>query len=214
MHIQQNIIDCYNLTAKQYAKQYADELRNKHLDRLLLQSFAAENKHQGKTIDLGCGPGQTTKFLYDNGQQNILGTDLSPEMIATARNMYPGIEFDTADMLNLEYAHESFGSTVAFYSIVHFTEEQVQKAFREVFRVLTSNSPFLFSFHIGTEKIHVDRFLEQDVNIDFYFFETEKILKLVTETGFTIQEVIERQPYAGAEHQSKRAYITAVKNKQ
>jgi 2-polyprenyl-3-methyl-5-hydroxy-6-metoxy-1,4-benzoquinol methylase len=77
MQEQKNIIDCYNKTATNYAEKFIHELDNKHLDKILLKAFIAENNHKGKLIDLGCGPGQTTKFLFDNGHTNIIGTDLS-----------------------------------------------------------------------------------------------------------------------------------------
>ena len=57
MQRQNNIVDCYNKTAKAYAAKFSNELSKKNLDRILLKAFAAENKANGKMIDLGCGPG-------------------------------------------------------------------------------------------------------------------------------------------------------------
>ncbi len=207
MQTQNNIIECYNKTAKNYADKFIDELSKKHLDRILLKSFALENLENGKLIDLGCGPGQTTKYLFDCGVTDIIGTDISTEMINVAKNINSQIPFETADILSLQYPDNYFGSATAFYSIVHFEYNGIIKAFREIKRVLKDNGQFLFSFHIGDNVIHLDTFLDQPVNIDFYFFETEKITKLLTETGFEIIDVIERQPYFEVEHQSKRAYI-------
>ncbi len=62
MQKQNDIIECYNKTAKNYADKFIDELTKKHLDRILLNSFTLENKDNGKLIDLGCGPGQTTNI--------------------------------------------------------------------------------------------------------------------------------------------------------
>jgi ubiquinone/menaquinone biosynthesis C-methylase UbiE len=212
MQPQKNTIDCYNKTANAYADKFIDELSHKHLDKILLQSFAEENKNKGKAIDLGCGPGQTTRFLYDCGITDIIGTDISPAMMKVAKQINPNISFEVADMLQLQYADHSFGSAIAFYSIVHFDYEQVKIAFKEIKRVLKEKGQFLFSFHIGEEIVHLDNFLEQPVNIDFHFFDTAKIVALLTETGFELIDVIERQPYANAEHPTQRAYIWAVNN--
>jgi ubiquinone/menaquinone biosynthesis C-methylase UbiE len=209
MQNEKDIIDCYNKTAKNYAAEFIDELNKKHFDRLLLQAFAAENSDKGKLIDLGCGPGQTTKYLWECGLTNSIGTDLSPEMIKVAKTINPQLDFETADMLALNYPDNAFGSALAFYAIVHFDYEQVKTAFKEIKRVLVPNAQFLFSFHVGTDIIHLDSFLEQQVNIDFYFLETAKIIELLTETSFSLIDVVERQPYKGAEHESKRAYIWA-----
>src|SRR4051812_38780405 len=111
-----SIIECYDKTAESYAEHYINELEGKHLDRMLLKTFAIENKDKGELIDLGCGPGQTTKFLFDCDFTNITGIDISPQMIETAKKCHPAISFDTADIMKLKYADNKFGSAIAFYS--------------------------------------------------------------------------------------------------
>jgi len=202
-----NIVDCYDKTAKAYAAKFMDELTKKHLDRLLLRAFATENKQAGKFIDLGCGPGQTTKFLFDCGIQDIVGTDISAEMIQTAKEINPQIPFEVADMLNLYYANKTFAAVVAFYAIVHFTEEELVRSFQEVRRILKEKGEFLFSFHVGDQVVQVNDFLDHPVSIDFHFFETNKVVQLLTQNGFETIDVIERQAYKEVEYPSKRAYI-------
>lgn len=212
MQEQKDIIDCYDKTAKNYADKFIDELSHKHLDRILLNSFASENRDNGKLIDLGCGPGQTTKYLSDCGLKDILGIDISSKMVTVAKSINPSLNFETADILSLKYSDRVFGSAIAFYSIVHFDYLQVKTAFKEIKRVLTDNGQFLFSFHIGDNVVHLDDFLDHQVNIDFYYFETNKIIDLLTEIGFEIIDIIERKPYKDAEYPSKRAYIWTKNN--
>lgn len=213
MQERSNIIDCYNRTAQNYADKFKDELKEKHLDRILLKSFAAENIGNGKLIDLGCGPGQTTRFLSESGMHDIIGVDISPSMVKTASDLHPHIVFETGDILRLKFPDKNFGSAVAFYAIVHFDYEQVKDAFKEISRILTKNGQFLFSFHIGDKVVHYDNLLDHDVNIDFYFFETNKICALLRETGFEIIDALEREPYQNAEFPSRRAYIWVKNNK-
>ncbi len=211
LQIQKNIIDCYDRTANNYAAKFINELENKHLDKILLQSFAEENIASGKLIDLGCGPGQTTKYLFDCGLSDLMGIDISPKMIEVAKIINPGLHFEIADILNLHYPDRFFGSAIAFYSLVHFDYDQIKIAFNEIKRVLKNGGQFLFSFHIGDNTIHLDNFLEEEVNIDFYFFEVSKIISLLHKSGFTMIDVIERHPYENVEHASKRAYILVQK---
>ena len=211
MQAQENIIDCYNKTAKNYSEKFVNELGHKHFDTLLLSAFASENRDRGKLIDLGCGPGQTTKWLADCGWKNILGVDLSSEMITIAKNNYPLIDFETADMLRLPWPDKTFAAAIAFYSIVHFDYSRIDSAFREIKRILSAGGQFLFSYHIGDKPVHLDEFRDHPVNIDFHFFETKKILDIITATGFEIVDIIEREHYP-EEYASKRGYIWLKNN--
>ena len=206
MQEQKYIIECYNKTANEYADKFLNELDRKHFDQIILRAFCEENKHKGKLVDFGAGPGQTTQFIFDNGFKNVLGTDLSTEMVKVAKQNNPKINFEQADLLHLKYKDNSFGSAIAFYAIVHFDYEQVKIALTEVKRVLIQNGDFLFSFHIGNEIIHLERFLDKEVNIKFQFFTIEKIKYLIEELGLEIIDLITRQPYID-EHQTERAYI-------
>ena len=207
MNNNKNIIDCYDKTAKAYAAKFMDELDKKHLDRILLKAFADENRLAGTFLDLGCGPGQTTQFLYDYGITDIIGTDISPAMIQTAKKFNPRIRFEVADMLNLHYPDQTVAAALAFYAIVHFTPEQLARSLQEIRRILKEKGEFLFSFHAGEQVIHLDEFLDQKVSIDFHFFETKKVIDLLIQNGFELIDVIEREPYKEFEYQSKRAYI-------
>ena len=163
-----NIIDCYDKIAKNYADKFLNELNHKHLDRVLLRTFASENHNKGRLIDLGCGPGQTTKYLCDCGMTDILGVDISSQMVTCAQTINPHIHFETADILDLKYPSNFFGSAIAFYSIVHFDYTQIKIAFKQIQRILKENGQFLLTFHIGESLVHLDSFLDHQVNIDFY----------------------------------------------
>jgi SAM-dependent methyltransferase len=211
MQSQEKIIKCYNDTANNYAAERIDELSKKHFDRFLLREFALVNKDKGPCADFGCGPGQTTKFLYDHGVKDIVGIDISSRMVDAARRFSPQIKFETGDLLNVSYASKYFSSAVAFYSIVHFTVDQVKIAFDEINRVLKEGGQFLFSFHVGSEPVHFDKAGDVEVDIDLYFFQTDDMLKLLHETGFKIIDAIERRPYEDVEYATRRGYIWAEK---
>lgn len=207
----EKVKNCYDATAANYTKSFYDELSHKPLDRLLLRRFADENKDKGTIADLGCGCGHTTKFLKDSGARNIVGIDLSAEMIKNASLKNSDINFEVGNILSLEKPDEEFAAILAFYAIVHFTLEELEKAFAEIYRVLKSDGQFLFSFHVGAEETHLDEFLDEKVDVTFYFFEVETILELLEKTGFQVSETTLRYPYKDFEYPSRRAYITAEK---
>lgn len=200
----------YNTVAKEYSETFTGEHEKKPMDQVILHRFAVDIGDRTPVWDFGCGPGQTTKYLKDLGV-NISGLDLSAKSIEQASNNHPEIVFRKGNMLALDFENDSIAGVVAFYAIVHFTEDQVEKAFCEVFRVLQPGGIFLLTFHIGNETIHVEEFLGKKVDIDFMFFTVDFISKCLTKIGFNKIEVTEREPYPGVEYESRRAYVFARK---
>jgi SAM-dependent methyltransferase len=200
----------YDKITWEYAEKFIDEHDKKPKDQEILHRFAQEIRGRKPVWDFGCGPGQTTQYLKNLGI-DISGLDLSERILERARIIHPGIHFRKGNILALEFENESIAAAIAFYAIVHFSEEQVRRACHEVFRVLQPGGIFLLTFHIGKEAIHVEDFLGKNIDIDFMFFTTEFMSSCLRKCGFKEIEVIEREPYPGIEYESQRAYTFAIK---
>lgn len=203
----------YNRIAEEYARRIYDELRHKPLDRQLLDRFAASVPDSaGVVCELGCGPGQVARYLQGRGLQ-VRGMDMSEEMLTHARQLNPGITFEPGDMRALPVKDNSWAGIVAFYAIVNLQSEEIPQVFREMIRVLIPGGQLLLSFHVGDDTLHVeDNVWGCGVTLETTFFRVSTISDFLREAGFTIGEIIEREPYAPeVEYQSRRAYIFAQK---
>jgi ubiquinone/menaquinone biosynthesis C-methylase UbiE len=201
----------YDTVAKEYAVTFIGEHEKKPKDQEILHRFAKEIGDRKPVWDFGCGPGQTTKYLKDLGIE-ISGLDLSGKTLEQARKIHPEIHFRKGNILNLEFSNCSIAGVVAFYAIVHFTEEQVKSAFREIFRVLQPGGIFLLTYHVGEETIHLDEFLGKTIDIDFMYFTSDFIFRSLKNCGFEKIEIIEREPYPEVEYESRRAYVFVNKH--
>lgn len=201
----------YDRVAEEYAAHIAEELAGKPLDRALLACFVEQVGGLGIIADVGCGPGHVAAYVYELGAQ-VVGIDLSPEMVAVARQRSPAIPFEQGSMLALVVSDASWGGIVALYSIIHLPPEERPRALTEFFRALRPGGLLLLAFHIGDEQRHLDEWWGQEVSLDIWFLRPREIEALLREAGFTIEMSLARQPYApDVEHQSQRAYILARK---
>ncbi len=202
----------YDLIARDYAIHIGNELEAKPFDREILNHFARAVAGRGRVCELGCGPGHVSRFLRDLGT-DVFGLDLSPRMVEEARRLNPDIEFGEGNMLVLDLPNCSLCGVVAFYSIVNFPQDSLPAVFAEMYRVLQPQGLALIAFHAGDEVLRPAEEWGQPISMEFFHHPALKIEQMLRETGFAIDEVRERGPYApDVEYQSHRAYIKARKS--
>jgi ubiquinone/menaquinone biosynthesis C-methylase UbiE len=200
--------NCYNLTAKQYAEGFLHELDGKPFDRNILDRFATALPAGSTVYDFGCGSGQTTKYLADKKLHRLTGLDFSEQAITMAQKHFPEITFTVDDMLASKMPAASADGIVAFYAVVHFTYTEVEGVLTEWLRLLKPGGACLFCFHVGDEAAPVTDFLGiKGANATWQLLDTDKVLEIAKKVGFGVTEAVVRYPYVGVEHESMRAYL-------
>jgi ubiquinone/menaquinone biosynthesis C-methylase UbiE len=203
------ICEDWDRLAKEYARRLFDELRYKPFDCALLDRFAAE-VGPGEVCDMGCGPGHVARYLKQRGV-SVLGLDLSPEMLEQARKLNPDISFREGNMMSLDIPKETLAGITAFYAIVNIPAHSLPAVFEQMARVLKPNGLLLLAFHVGNEVLQEHELWGYKISMDFLLFPSREVGKYLEESGFTVDEIIEREPYPEIEHQSRRAYVLARK---
>jgi len=74
-----------------------------------------------RILDVGCGTGQLTAEITQFGAE-VVGIDSSPEMIATARENFPHVRFEVADVTALSFANEF--DVVVSNAALHWVRDQ------------------------------------------------------------------------------------------
>ena len=119
-----------------------------------IQEFVTQFPEKAKVLDLGCGSGYITNYLY-NQNLNAIGLDFSQEMINIAKRKYPNIEFLLADFVNIEnyFDENSVDGLIAIYSLYFVPKEQFESVLKSLSKVLKSDGKFLFVTQIGNGEV-------------------------------------------------------------
>lgn len=151
----------------------------------MLAAFAEEVAAAGlgPMGDLGCGTGRMTGYLKAIGA-DVFGIDLSPGMIAVARESYPGLRFDVGSMAALDLPDGSLGGVLSWFSTVHSPEDELATFFGEFVRVLAPGGALCVGFKVGDERVSLEKAYGHEVALDVYRYPPDRIAALMTDAGF------------------------------
>ena len=90
-------------------------------------------KKDSAILDIGCASGYSTYKLNESGY-NVVGMDISDEMIHLAKNHYPNLTFRQGDVNDLPFSDASFDSILAI-NVLEWVEVPII-AVQELSRVL------------------------------------------------------------------------------
>jgi ubiquinone/menaquinone biosynthesis C-methylase UbiE len=141
---------------------------------------------RGPVADIGCGPGQTTGYLHSRGAE-VFGIDLSPGMLAVARESHPDLRFDEGSMTALKLADGELDGILSWYSIVNIPPDLLPTVFAEFHRVLAPGGHVLLAFRVGENDVkHYDEGYGHQVSLDFHRHSPDQVTTLLDAAGLTL----------------------------
>lgn len=142
------------------AQQYDDFIRNdvSHARTIgtamvtTLAELVRANGSLAPVLDAGCGPGHWTASLVELGTP-AYGVDLSPAMVAIARDRRPDVRFEIGSVLELSDADSSVGGILAHFSLIHLPPPLVDAALAEFARVAEPGAPLLIGVQMTDDAV-------------------------------------------------------------
>ncbi|PWI45810.1 class I SAM-dependent methyltransferase [Streptomyces sp. ICBB 8177] len=200
----------YDAVAEDYVARFRDELPQRPWDRAALGVFAEGVRANGGGLvaDVGCGPGRLTGTLRSLGL-DVFGVDLSPAMLALAREAHPGVRFTEGSMTALDVADGSLGGLVAWYSVIHVPPARHPEVFAGFHRALAPGGRLQLAFQVGQEALRVTEPFGRPVALDFHRMDPERVRTQLGEAGFAVEAVVVRE--AVGTERVPQAYVLARK---
>ena len=182
-----NTKDYYNKTAKEMAdKWYEDEYLLPYLKEFL--EYLPANP---RMLDLCCGCGYDSMRLEKLGCE-VVGIDFSPECIKIATERNPKCTFYEENILN-DYSYAGmFNGAICIRGLVHIKDDELNKAFENIHKVLYPNSYIFIAVKEGTGKNILSSFMvidDEEYDNDFYNHTLDEIIKY-SDPYFTFQKEI------------------------
>ncbi|MEN3265288.1 MAG: hypothetical protein V7646_2182, partial [Pseudonocardia sp.] len=177
----------YDTVAADYHELVAEGFPADPYHRSVLGLFADLVTAAGGRLvgDLGCGPGHVAAYLAGLGL-DVLGIDLSPEMVAVARTEYPQLRFEVGSLLGLDLPDRQLAGAVAWNALVHTPADELPLAFAEIYRVLAPGGLLAHSFKIGEGSTHLDKAYGHELSLDVYRYTPELVRELLAAAGFVV----------------------------
>ncbi|WP_433353306.1 class I SAM-dependent methyltransferase [Microtetraspora malaysiensis] len=204
----------YDAMAVDYAQWIHGELATKPLDRAVLTGFAelVRAADPGPVADVGCGPGRLTAHLHGLGL-SVFGVDLSPQMIAVARQTHPGLRFEVGSMMALDLPDSALAGIVAWYSTIHVPQEQLPEVFAEFHRVLAPGGHLLLAFQVGDGVSHWTEAAGHTISLDFHRRKPGHVADLLNQVGLVVCAQLLREPdnHSDYPEDAQQAFLLARK---
>jgi SAM-dependent methyltransferase len=168
--------EAYSERGEEYIERFGAMDATHPTDRQLIAEWVAPLT--GPVLDAGCGPGQWTKFLTDQGA-DVEGIDLVPSFIEQAKIRYPGISFRVASLTSLGIPEGHASGILAWYSLIHFEPDQVPVVLQELARCLAPGGSLLLGLFEGDE---VEKF--PHAVTPAYAWPVEDFIRMLDAAGF------------------------------
>ena len=204
--------DGYDRTAVPFAERFQRHLDDKPVDRAILAAFAGlvARRPSARVVDIGCGSGVATAILADL-QLDVVGIDLSPNMVAEARRRLPGLEFRVGSMTDMELPSESVDGVCAWYSIIHLPDEHLPSAVAEFHRVLVPGGLVLLAFQVGDQPRGLTDAFGHSVDLTFHRRQPEAVAAMLTDAGLPVWAQTVRQADDDGVESTPQAFLIARK---
>jgi SAM-dependent methyltransferase len=134
-------------------------------------------------LDAGCAFGRDTEYIKSKGYE-VEAIDLSPALIARARELQPGINFSVKDVRETGFANEQFDGIWCNATLLHLNDSDMDKALAEFCRVLKSGGILTVSLKKGSGSQQLVEKFSSNAERFFNFKTREAFLPQLVRSGF------------------------------
>jgi 2-polyprenyl-3-methyl-5-hydroxy-6-metoxy-1,4-benzoquinol methylase len=143
------------------------------------------DKKNAKVLDVGCGPGNITKYLLSvRPEFDILGIDIAPNMIELAKKNNPTATFSLLDIRNIDDIKTKFDAVVCGFCLPYLSNIDSYKLIKDCYSLLNDNGLIYLSFVEGDYSKSQFQVGSSGYRSYFYYYNLNDLTKLLAENNF------------------------------
>lgn len=172
--------EAHNAIADKYYELYKDDVSDLKYFDMFLKDI------KGKILDLGCGMGHYSNYMYNKGFE-VVGIDFSSNMINIAKNNNPNIDFIVSDVCDLKcIENKTFDGVVIAYVLQHLSKQEVEDLFKSLDNYINDNSSILIFTREGNGILEEIEPIDTRYKYVINEYSKEEIKELLIKNGWEI----------------------------
>lgn len=187
-------IETYNASAKTYQDKFMEmDLYNDTYDAFC----DLINKSDAKVFEIATGPGNVAKYIHRKRPDlKLWGIDLSPNMVALAKQNNPYADFAVMDCRDIRSINMKFDGILCAFCLPYLSKEESRKLIFDVSLLLESGGVLYISTMEGeyAKSAYETTSFSGDNRIFVYYHQADCITGYLIEFGFEILE-LQRKKY-------------------
>lgn len=158
-------------------------------------------------LELGCGPGNIARyFLEKRPQDNWLGIDIAPEMIALAKKNNEKATFKLLDIRNINSLEQQFNVMIAGFCFPYMSLSDIKKFLSDCVQMIARKGMLYISFVEGVSELSGFQVNSKGNRMYFYYHSKDDIINALLDFGFHIVKTI----HIKQQNQEKQTVLIAV----
>lgn len=152
------------------------------------------SKKKSTVLEIGCGPGNITRYLLAKRPDlEILGTDISLNMIELAKRNCPTAKFELVDSRKIETITSRFNGIICGFCLPYLSELDVEKFVVDCKNLLNKNGVIYLSFVEGEKEKSGYQQGSSGDRTYFYYHNLEHLTNLLDRNHFGNQNLIRKR---------------------
>lgn len=203
--------ETWNKGAAAYQAKFMDLTLYNHTYDVFCAALA---KPQAKVLDIGCGPGNITKYLLSKRPADTLfGIDIAPNMIALAQKNNPGASFAVMDMRQLGDLQTKFDGIVAGFCLPYLPHQDLHAFIAACHHLLQAHGCLYLSFVEGDPKASGFQVSSSGDRVYFHYYRLDALMEVLRTKHFESIKVFKLK-YAQAAKPTEVHTILIAKKKE